>query len=189
MTWFMPASRCDCPEPRNQRNRIRRRVCGNTCLTATFAVGTGPMPDIATDPSTHSAYVMSSGDDSLYVVDAQSRTATIKVGKSPGFVAVDENTQTAYVPRGNTVSSVDIASGSITGTIAVGNDPEGIEVDPSTRTVYVANVADGTVSVIDAGSPRQSKSGTRRAKWAWIRVATSSLCQTGERVARVSDSL
>lgn len=119
------------------------------------------MPDIATDPSTHSPYVMSSGDDSLYVVDAQSRTATIKVGKSPGFVAVDENTQTAYVTRGNTVSSVDIASGSITGTIAVGNDPEGIEVDPSTRTVYVANVS------------RRHGFGDRRRLTATIKVGNS----------------
>lgn len=40
-------------------------------VTATFTVGAGPMPDVASDPSTHNAYVTSSGDDSLYVVDAE----------------------------------------------------------------------------------------------------------------------
>jgi DNA-binding beta-propeller fold protein YncE len=48
-------------------------------VTATFNVGAGWMPDVASDASTHKAYVTSSGDDSLYVVDAESRTATIKV--------------------------------------------------------------------------------------------------------------
>ena len=85
----------------------------------------------------------SSGDDSLYVVDAESLTATIKVGKAPAGVAVDPNTQTAYVTGENSVSVVDIASGSITGTIEVGNDPQWIEVDSSTHTVYVANCGMG----------------------------------------------
>jgi YVTN family beta-propeller protein len=47
------------------------------------------MRDVATDPSTHTAYVTSSGDDSLYVVDAESRTTTIKMGTAPVGVAVD----------------------------------------------------------------------------------------------------
>ena len=47
----------------------------------------------------------SSGDDSLYAVNAESRTATIKVGKAPVGVAVDPTTQTAYVTSGNAVSS------------------------------------------------------------------------------------
>ena len=84
-------------------------------VTTTFSVGDGPLPDVASDPSTHHAFVTSSGDDSLYVVDAESRTATIKVGKAPVGVAVEPTTQTAYVTGDNSVSIVDIASGSITG--------------------------------------------------------------------------
>jgi YVTN family beta-propeller protein len=98
-------------------------------VAATFNVGAGPMPDVASDASTHKAYVTSSGDDSLYVVDAESRTATIKVGKAPGFVAVDPATQTAYVTSGNSVTVVDIASGSITGAIGVGKGPDGTVVE------------------------------------------------------------
>lgn len=61
-------------------------------VAATLDVGAGPMPDIASDPSTHLAYVTSSGDDSLHVVDAESRTATIKVGEAPAGAAVDPDT-------------------------------------------------------------------------------------------------
>ena len=70
-------------------------------VTATFQLGSGRMPDVATDSSTHRAYVTSSGDDSLYVVDAKARIGAIKVGKAPGFVAVDPTTQSAYVTIGN----------------------------------------------------------------------------------------
>ena len=86
-------------------------LLGSPTVTTTFEVGAGPLPDVASDPTTNKAYVTSTGDDSLYVLDPERRTATIKVGKSPGFVAVDPTTQTAYVTSGNTVSVVDIASG------------------------------------------------------------------------------
>lgn len=76
---------------------------GQPVVTTTFGLGAGPMPDVATDPSTHRAYVTSQGDDSLYVADPTSGVATIKVGPAPGFVAVDPATQTAYVTIGNSV--------------------------------------------------------------------------------------
>ena len=41
------------------------------------------MPDVASDPSTHKAYVTSQGDDSLYVADSTSRVAAIQVGPAP----------------------------------------------------------------------------------------------------------
>jgi YVTN family beta-propeller protein len=70
-------------------------------VTATFSVGAGPLSDVASDTSTHKGYVTSRDDDALYVVDAESRTATIKVGKAPAGVAVDPTTQTAYVTGEN----------------------------------------------------------------------------------------
>jgi uncharacterized membrane protein len=45
---------------------------GQPMVTTTFGLGAGPMPDVATDPSTHRAYVTSQGDDSLYVADPAS---------------------------------------------------------------------------------------------------------------------
>ena len=127
---------------------------GPPVVATTFGLGAGPTHDVASDPSTHKAYVTSEGDDSLYVADAKSRVTTIRVGTAPWFAAVDPTTQTAYVTSGNSVSVVNIGSGSITGTIGVGASPEGIEVDSSTRKVYVANSGDDTVSVIDAESRR-----------------------------------
>jgi DNA-binding beta-propeller fold protein YncE len=73
---------------------------GQPTVTTTFGLGAGPMPDVATDPSTHRAYVTSQGDDSLYVAGPTSRVATIKVGPAPDFAAVDPATQTAYVTSG-----------------------------------------------------------------------------------------
>jgi len=73
---------------------------GQPMVTTTFGLGAGPMPDVATDASTHRAYVTSQGDDSLYVADPASRVATIDMGPAPGFVAVDPTTQTAYVTSG-----------------------------------------------------------------------------------------
>jgi YVTN family beta-propeller protein len=122
---------------------------GPPAVAATFEVGVGPMPDVATDPSTHLAYVTSRDDGSLYVLDAERRVAAINVGPSPAGAAVDSTTQTAYVTSGNSVSVVDIASGATTGVIEVGANPLGIEVDPDTHTVYVANADDGSVSVIE----------------------------------------
>jgi YVTN family beta-propeller protein len=125
---------------------------GPPVVSTTFRLGTGPMPDVASDPATHRAYITSQGDDSLYVVDATSRIATITVGPSPRFAAVDSTTQTAYVTTGDSVSVIDIASGSVTATIAVGTNPEGAEVDPDTRRLFIANAGDDSVSVVDTDS-------------------------------------
>src|ERR1700686_753668 len=118
-------------------------------VATTFSLGAGPMPDVASDPTTHKAYVTSSGDDSLYVADAKSRTPPIKGGSSRGFGAGAPTRQTASVPRANSVSVVATSSGSATGSIGVGKGPDGIEVDTSTHTIYVANAGDNSVSVID----------------------------------------
>jgi YVTN family beta-propeller protein len=134
--------------------RTQPTVAGHPKVATTFTLGAGPMTDVASDQTTHKAYVTSSGDDSLYVADTKSRTSSIKVGESPGFVAVDPTTQTAYVTSGNSVSVVDISTGSITGAIGVGKGPDGIEVDTSTHTIYVANADDSSVSVIDARTRR-----------------------------------
>jgi DNA-binding beta-propeller fold protein YncE len=45
------------------------RPLGPPRVTATFDVGAGPLPDVASDPTTNEAYVTSTGDDSLYVLE------------------------------------------------------------------------------------------------------------------------
>ena len=56
---------------------------GPPVVARTFDLGAGPMPDVASDPATHRAYITSQGYDSLYVVDAASRLSAITVGPSP----------------------------------------------------------------------------------------------------------
>ena len=90
--------------------------------------------------------------------------ARARVGISPLAGAVDEMTDTVYVvnnPPGaaGTVSVVNGARCNATvtrgcgrplATIKVGKMPVAAAFNPATRTVYVANVASGSVSVIDA---------------------------------------
>jgi len=90
--------------------------------------------------------------------------ARARVGTSPLAGAVDEKTDTVYVvnnPPGaaGTVSVVNGARCNATvtrgcgrplATIKVGKVPVAAAFNPATRTVYVANVASGSVSVIDA---------------------------------------
>ena len=125
---------------------------GPPVILKTFVVGEGPMPDVASDPTTQRAYVTSQGDDSLYVVDATGRVGSIAVGPSPRFAAVDSTTQTAYVTTGDSVAVVDIGSGAVTGAVEVGSSPEGAEVDPSTHKLFISNADDDSVSVIDTES-------------------------------------
>jgi large repetitive protein len=70
-------------------------------------------------------------------------------------VSVDQSTDTAYVtadPRAGagSVYAIDLATGTVAATITVGDQPGPVAVDYQGGNVYVANVADGTISEIDA---------------------------------------
>jgi YVTN family beta-propeller protein len=125
---------------------------GKPTVTATVSAGKGPLLDVTVDPSTGTAYVTSSGDDLLSLIDADGGISAIDVSRAPSGVAVGPSTHTAYVTSlaEGAVSVVDLGSRAVTATIPVGALPQGIEVDPSTHTLYVATTGPGgTVSVID----------------------------------------
>ncbi|TQC44205.1 YncE family protein, partial [Rhodococcus sp. WS4] len=52
---------------------------GRQTVTATVGAGQGPLLDVTVDGSTGTAYVTSSGDDSLSLIDADERVSTIGV--------------------------------------------------------------------------------------------------------------
>jgi YVTN family beta-propeller protein len=81
-------------------------------------------------------------------------TATVPVGRYPGWPAVDPTTHTVYEANeeDNTVSVIDGSTRTLTATVRVGKHPIAVAVDPGTRTVYVASLDDNTVSVIDAST-------------------------------------
>jgi YVTN family beta-propeller protein len=125
-------------------------------VTSTIIVGTEPA-EVAVDPSTHTAYVTSTTDGAVSVINEATNTvtATIKVGTEPAGVAVDPAAGTVYVANesGGTVSVIDAATSIVTATTTVGTEPAGVAVDPSIHTAYVTNFGAGTVSVIGAPQP------------------------------------
>ena len=114
--------------------------------------------------------------------------ATARVGSGPLAAAVDERTDTVYVMNGNdgTVSVLNGARcnarvtrgcGRPVATIKVGKFPVAAALSRRTRTLYVANLAGGSVSVINAaacnarttsGCGRAARTVTDKAGPAWI---------------------
>lgn len=133
-------------------------------VTGTVTVGKGPK-GVAVDPSTHMVYVANSGDDTVSVIDAASRTVvgSIRVSGEPSAVAVDPGTHTVFVQHfgfrqpgvayslESFVSVIDSSTRTVIATVPVGKlqGSGGLAVDPTTHLVYVSNDFDDTLSVID----------------------------------------
>lgn len=127
---------------------------------ATVTVAEDP-DDVAVNPDTHTAYVVSSSplirEDTVSVIDGTTHAviATLPVGKSRHHsVAVDAETNTIYVTNGeeNTVSVIDGLTHNVTAAIPVGKPAGGVAVDAGLRTVYVAHPSDATLSIIDGST-------------------------------------
>jgi YVTN family beta-propeller protein len=119
-------------------------------------IGNRDMNGMALDSAHHTLYLTNGGDNSISVVDTNTRslTGTIPVDH-PFGISLDQPGHTLWVilNAGNaqqgSVAMIDTNSRRVIATIPVGQDPEGIEVDPGSHTAYVANAganSDGTVS-------------------------------------------
>ncbi|WP_280433909.1 protein kinase domain-containing protein [Nocardia carnea] len=124
-------------------------------VIATIPVGARPA-EIAFLPDIHAGFVSNTGDDTVSMLDTNSRavSATIPVGNEPTALAVDPVTNTVYITNkaDNTVSVIDAESRRVTATIPVGSEPWDVAVDPDTHTAYVTNRLEDTVAVIDTGT-------------------------------------
>jgi YVTN family beta-propeller protein len=114
------------------------------------------LADAARAASAPQAYITSSGDATISVIDTASNavTATVIVGATPMGVAVTRDGTHVYVTNNgeDTVSVIDAATNTVTTTVTVGPGPFGLAVTPDGAHVYVANRGEETVSVIETAT-------------------------------------
>jgi YVTN family beta-propeller protein len=136
--------------PHHQR-RHRLQFCHSQDIVAlvekTHAVSTIPVGRIpcalAINPVTRRLYVVNYGDETLSILDLQTRTtiATLPVGPHPQGLAVDSKSNRIYVANvhGNSVTVIDGARNGVVGVRTAGNHPYAIAIDQGSGRVYAAN--------------------------------------------------
>lgn len=113
----------------------------------THAVSTLPVGKIpcalAINPVTRRLYVVNYGDETLSILDLQTRTrvATLRVGPHPQGLAVDSKSNRIYVANvhGNSVTIIDGAKNTVVGVSRAGKHPYAVTVDQGSGHVYAAN--------------------------------------------------
>ena len=131
----------------------------NNTVIATIPIPVLGNPiNVAFSPDGRHAYVVSTAQDTVSVIDTATYavTAQIEVGEDPSVVAPTPDGTRAYTSNwgDDTVSVIDTDPVSpthhqVTKTIAVGHHPNGLAVGLDGTAAYVANNDDGTVCVID----------------------------------------
>lgn len=83
----------------------------------------------------------------------------IPLGEHPAHVVTDASGKTAYVTdsASNRVAVVDIISGKVKDWISVGIFPHGIRLNPVRGEFYTANLKDGTISIVDILSNKETR--------------------------------
>ena len=111
----------------------------------------------------HVVDVINAAKCNVKVVSGCQVTARATAGKGPLVVVVDPRTDTVYAANqfDNTVSVINGATcnatvatgcGQPVATVKVGKFPNAAVINPATRTLYVANVAGGSISVINVAT-------------------------------------
>ncbi|MGZ3810415.1 MAG: YVTN family beta-propeller repeat protein [Mucilaginibacter sp.] len=129
-------------------------------IAAFTAVNNGSNPVVATITTTPMsasyAYITNSNDNSVSVVDIQTRqvVAVIGVGLAPQGVAVSPDGTRVYVANSGSdnISVIDALTNSVIALIQVGSNPIGITINADGSRVYSVNQAGASVSVINTAS-------------------------------------
>jgi YVTN family beta-propeller protein len=111
---------------------------------AVSKIPVGKIPcSIAINPKTRRLYVVNYGDETLSVIDLNSKSAiaTLPVGKHPQDVAVDVARNRVLVAdvHGNDVTVVDGSRNVVVGKAEAGSHPYAIAIDPRSGKAFVAN--------------------------------------------------
>ena len=129
-------------------------VPGVASAAPNAVIGVGRLAQgLAIGPDGTRAAVANSNDNTVSVIDTQTRavTATVPVGLYPLGVAFGPDSSRVYVTNrdAHTVSVIDTATSSVTATWSGFSYPTSIEV--SGDRVHVLNTGDTTLSIVDLG--------------------------------------
>src|SRR5271154_3422850 len=118
---------------------------------ATIPVGKAPGPMVI-DPTTHSVYVVNTGDNTVSVIDSESLMvkAVVKVAAGPSSIAANPAANLVYVASVNGGTVTAIQGTKVVGTLKVGGMPVGIVVDTVLNQVYIADQARDQVEIYNA---------------------------------------
>ncbi len=118
---------------------------------ATVPVGKAPGPMVI-DPTTHSVYVVNTGDNTVSVIDSESLMvkAVVKVAAGPSSIAANPAANLVYVASVNGGTITAIQGTKVVGTLKVGGMPIGIVVDTVLSQVYIADQARDQVEIYNA---------------------------------------
>lgn len=125
------------------------------------SVPVGKWPEaVAVDPASHTAYIITLGNESITVIDTKKDAVIARVPVSDllGSVAVDPAAHTAYVMdvKSRTVQAIDTRTHDVTNVIPVGHDPVFMAFDPVAHAAYVVNTTDNSVTVINTKTDARS---------------------------------
>jgi YVTN family beta-propeller protein len=120
---------------------------------ATIPVGLGPGPMVI-DPTTHSVYVVNTGDNTVSVIDSESLMvkAVVKVAAGPSYIAANPAANLVYVASVNGGTITAIQGTKVVGTLKIGGMPIGMVVDTVLNQVYVADQARDQVEIYNAST-------------------------------------
>jgi YVTN family beta-propeller protein len=128
-------------------------------LVATLPTGANPV-GVAVSPPGNRVYVTNFDDGTVSVIDSLNNRAlpAIKVGAQPLGIAVSPDGRSVAVanfgPNTNplhSISIIEVGTGDVT-PLPVGGGPTAVVYNPSGSQLYVSNLADRSVSIVDAPS-------------------------------------
>ncbi|MDO8540711.1 MAG: immunoglobulin domain-containing protein [Opitutaceae bacterium] len=126
-------------------------------VVATWRPPLGNVWGLAIDPPRRRLYVAIIKNTvadfgGVEVLNADTGAFVAQIATGAEFVTVNSRTHVVYTTdiSGNAIAVIDGDTNTLTSSVAVGASPRDLNVDETTGLVYVANVADGTVSILDA---------------------------------------
>ena len=122
-------------------------------LLRTITVGTNP-GQIVVNPSSHLAYVVNQGSNSVSVIDTQllKVKATLTVGSAPIGIAVNPAAGLVFVANSGSGTITSIGGTAVKSTWTVGGTPTALVVDSVRNQLYVMDTSRNQVEILNTST-------------------------------------